>query len=142
MPKNLMGDERAPQPLTMKWEDPHITLYREGKFAGMVSPNGWTGKGAYIDWKIGEPVVTNLPSSMSLAEMQQVINFWEKHAKVTQLEDLPKEDLDFSDWGHGGPWYFYEGNEMDGHRCIATIPAKPGFMPYWDGKNWTWALKI
>jgi hypothetical protein len=56
------------------------------------------------------------------------------------LGDLPLHDLDFNDWGQWGDgnWHFYTGNEMDGHRCIASVAPNPGHSPHFNGKVWEW----
>lgn len=77
--KNILGDEVAPQTLTFEFKAPHLTIFRGGKFAGMVSPNGWTGGFQWINYNLGEPVLGNCNGSLSLSEMKQIILEWEKN---------------------------------------------------------------
>lgn len=74
--KNIFGDEREPEVLTFEYEAPHMTVKRGGKFAGMVSPNGWTGKTMMINYKEKEPVLSNYRGDLSLGEMEQILEQW------------------------------------------------------------------
>lgn len=76
--KNLLGEEVEPRRLTFKREGIHLTIFNNGKFLDVVSPNGWTGYGS-INAQKGEPVLTNsnLWFSISLSEMKQIIEAWE-----------------------------------------------------------------
>ena len=74
---NFLGDEYIPQPLSMAWEGIHLTLFREGKYAGTVAANGWTGKMMWGDYTKGEPILTNYRGMISLAEMALIIRTWE-----------------------------------------------------------------
>jgi len=60
------------------------------------------------------------------------------HSAVA-LEDAPNWDCDYNDWDQRGCgcWHFYEGTEMDGHRCIASVRGRHGMMPVWDD-GWKW----
>lgn len=60
--------------------------------------------------------------------------------RLVRLEDVPAENWDFNDWGKWGDgnWHFYDGNEMEGHVCIASVAPNPGHKPHWNGKAWEW----
>lgn len=76
--KNIMGDEREPELLTFDYTEPHMNLFRGGRWCGMVSPNGWSGKTAMINYKLKEPVMTCYHGNLSLTEMQSVLDAWKK----------------------------------------------------------------
>lgn len=76
--KNMFGDEVEPQKLTFEYSAPILYIKRGGKFAGMVSPNGWTGKTLWINYEKDEPVLDNYNGSISLAEMHEIITEWNK----------------------------------------------------------------
>jgi hypothetical protein len=77
--KNILGEMVEPQSLTFKFEKPHLTIFRGDKFAGMVVPNGWTGKSKIIDYEMNEPVLTNYDGVLSLKEMAKIIAEWHKN---------------------------------------------------------------
>ena len=81
MAKNIFGEQVEPRKLTFGYLRPHMEVFRAGKFAGCVSPNGWTGKTMFIDYEMKEPVLTNYDGPISLSEMQTIIDKWKEFTK-------------------------------------------------------------
>ena len=79
--KNLFGDEVKPRKLSFKWLCPHLEVFVNDHWCGMVSPNGWQGHSMNVHYAIGEPVMNslNLWFAMSLDEMQLIMAEWKKH---------------------------------------------------------------
>jgi hypothetical protein len=78
---NVFGEEIEPRKLTFEWSYPHLNLFINGRWSGMISPNGWQGHSMNIDHKLGEPVMTNvhLWHTLSVSEMMAMVEEFEKH---------------------------------------------------------------
>lgn len=79
--KNMFGDDVQPRVITFEWNFPHLTLFINGHFAGMVSPNGWQGYSMDIHHKLGEPLMRNfnLWYSIGFTEMQNIMREYNSH---------------------------------------------------------------
>jgi hypothetical protein len=87
MALNMFGNEVEPRPMTLKWLGEHLTLFRGGRFTGMVSKNGWTGKSVILDYKPGEPVLYNVHGMFSLDELKTIVT--ECHNKFEIAAEVP-----------------------------------------------------
>ena len=76
---NQPSEEVQPEALSLRYAAPHLYLARGTKFAGIVSPNGWSGKEALINYPQDEPVLKNYQGDLSLTEMRLIIDEWRKN---------------------------------------------------------------
>ena len=74
--KNMFGDEVKPRVLTTKFVYPHLEIFINGQWHGMVSPNGVHGYSMDLHHTLGEPVMNNvhLWNTLSFKEMSRIMN--------------------------------------------------------------------
>lgn len=82
--KNLLGDEVEARKLSFDWRCPHLDVFVDGKWHGMVSPNGWQGHTMNINHKLGEPLMTNVNGILSFSEMQTIMDEYKRHTNETE----------------------------------------------------------
>jgi hypothetical protein len=71
---NIMGDPVTPAEITMKSEGEWLVLTRKGKFLGYIARNGWSGKTAFCNYKIGVPVLGSFTDTLSVDEMRDIVH--------------------------------------------------------------------
>lgn len=79
--KNMLGEERQPQPLTFEWGKSQVLLVRGGHYIGHGCINGFNGV-ALIHHPVGEFILTQLNGSISASELRQLIEAAEEKLKL------------------------------------------------------------
>lgn len=59
--QNMFGEEIPPAKFTFEFQYPHMNVFMNGKYFARVSPNGWQGDNFNLHYRLGEPIVSNLP---------------------------------------------------------------------------------
>ncbi len=78
---NVFGEIVKPRELTFEWQYPILTIKSNGKFFGMMMPNGVFGHSFNLNFKLGEPVLHNLNifENLSVSEMEQISEYYDLH---------------------------------------------------------------
>lgn len=86
--KNIFGEEVKPRVLSFEWYHPRLAVMVDGKWAGIVQPNGWNGY-SNIHSKVGEPVIATLTlDCISFKELQVIMAEYNKHISETETMDV------------------------------------------------------
>ncbi len=76
---NTFGEQVTLPAINTSKEGDWLVVRRGKTFLGYFARNGWSGKTAFCGYKIGEPVIGQLDTPLSLAEMKLIVKDVEKY---------------------------------------------------------------